>query len=51
MDHVNIEHTPPAAVEYLALRQIAGLSPMSREGRRLDYRIACLPYVCEKRIC
>jgi len=32
MDQVNIEHTPPAAGEYLSLRQIAGLSPMSREG-------------------
>lgn len=35
MNEVNIEHAPPAAVEYLALRQIAGLSPMSREGAEI----------------
>lgn len=38
MDHVSIEHTPPAAVEYLALRQIAGLSAMSREGAEIGLR-------------
>ncbi|MGF9700298.1 GNAT family N-acetyltransferase [Paenibacillus sp. MABNR03] len=35
MEHVNIEHTPPAAEEYLALRHTAGLSPMSRQGAEI----------------
>ncbi|WP_128100073.1 GNAT family N-acetyltransferase [Paenibacillus sp. DCT19] len=32
MDHVIVEHAPPAVAEYLSLREIAGMSPRSREG-------------------
>ncbi|MDN8592863.1 GNAT family N-acetyltransferase [Chryseobacterium mucoviscidosis] len=35
MDHINIEHTPPSAAEYLALRKSAGLSAMSQEGAEI----------------
>ncbi|WP_405154959.1 GNAT family N-acetyltransferase [Paenibacillus sp. FSL K6-0108] len=35
MDNINIEHTPPSAAEYLALRKIAGLSAMSKEGAEI----------------
>lgn len=35
MDHINIEHTPPSAAEYLALRKSAGLSEMSKEGAEI----------------
>lgn len=35
MDEVKIEHAPPVMVEYLTPRQIAGLSPMSREGAEI----------------
>ena len=36
MDQISIEHIPPTAAEYLALRQIAGLSAMSKEGAEID---------------
>lgn len=35
MDHINIEHIPPSAAEYLALRKSAGLSAMSQEGAEI----------------
>ncbi|KGP79944.1 MULTISPECIES: GNAT family N-acetyltransferase [unclassified Paenibacillus] len=35
MDPINIEHTPPSAAEYLALRKSAGLSAMSQEGAEI----------------
>ncbi|MDK8192988.1 GNAT family N-acetyltransferase [Paenibacillus sp. UMB7766-LJ446] len=35
MDHINIEHTPPSAAEYLALRKSAGLSAMSQKGAEI----------------
>ncbi|OAX45305.1 GNAT family N-acetyltransferase [Paenibacillus sp. AD87] len=35
MDQINIEHTPPSAAEYLALRKSAGLSAMSNEGAEI----------------
>ncbi|MGC5775347.1 GNAT family N-acetyltransferase [Paenibacillus pabuli] len=35
MDRINVEHTPPSAAEYLALRKIAGLSAMSKEGAQI----------------
>jgi GNAT superfamily N-acetyltransferase len=35
MDQINIEHTPPTAAEYLALRKSAGLSAMSQEGAEI----------------
>ncbi|KOY17642.1 GNAT family N-acetyltransferase [Paenibacillus xylanivorans] len=35
MDQINIEHTPPSAAEYLALRKSAGLSAMSQEGAEI----------------
>jgi GNAT superfamily N-acetyltransferase len=35
MDQINIEHTPPSAAEYLALRKSAGLSAMSKEGAEI----------------
>lgn len=50
MNQINIEHTPPSAAEYLALRKSAGLSAMSKEERRLGCRIACLPYVCVQKM-
>ncbi|MFC9711426.1 GNAT family N-acetyltransferase [Paenibacillus sp. NPDC056933] len=35
MERINVEHTPPSAAEYLALRKIAGLSAMSKEGAEM----------------
>lgn len=35
MDQIHIEHTPPSAAEYLALRKSAGLSAMSNEGAEI----------------
>ncbi|MDR9748442.1 GNAT family N-acetyltransferase [Paenibacillus taichungensis] len=35
MDQIHIEHTPPSAAEYLALRKSAGLSEMSKEGTEI----------------
>ncbi|MEK4054076.1 GNAT family N-acetyltransferase [Paenibacillus sp. FSL F4-0087] len=35
MDQIHIEHTPPSAAEYLALRKNAGLSAMSKEGAEI----------------
>ncbi|WP_416292520.1 GNAT family N-acetyltransferase [Paenibacillus illinoisensis] len=35
MDQISIGHIPPTAAEYLALRQIAGLSAMSKEGAEI----------------
>ncbi|MEC0105665.1 GNAT family N-acetyltransferase [Paenibacillus taichungensis] len=35
MDQIHIEHTPPSAAEYLALRKSAGLSEMSKEGAEI----------------
>lgn len=40
-EHIEIRHEPPAVEDYLALRQEAGLSPMSAEGAAVGLPRSC----------